>query len=90
MPKITIPVSLLPLTGQQNKLVIPGKTLIDVIINIVEQYPGIKDYFLDRNDHLATFVNFYINDKDARYLQHENTVMNDTDEVHIIVAMSGG
>ncbi len=43
MPRVFIPPPLRSLTGDQESLDIPGKTVREVVNNLDEKFPGLKD-----------------------------------------------
>ena len=54
------------------------------------QFPGIRERLCDDSGAIRKFINFYLNDEDIRFMDGENTVVQDGDEVAIIPAIAGG
>ncbi len=60
------------------------------IITLTDRlFPGFKDK-LYVHGKLNRFVNIFLNQEDIRFLQHEDTRVNDNDTVSFIPAISGG
>jgi molybdopterin synthase sulfur carrier subunit len=55
-----------------------------------KRYPGFKERVLDEAGAVRRFVNVYVNEEDIRFLQNQETVLQDGDEVSIIPAIAGG
>lgn len=87
--KVRIPTPLQRLT--QGKEEVEGKTgtVIELIKNLEVNYPGILERIAE-GDKIRRFVNIYVNEEDIRFLQAEQTLVKDGDEVSIIPAIAGG
>jgi len=66
----------------------PGN-IIDLVEQLDRQYPGMGEK-LAEDGRIRGYINVLVNDDDIRYLQDENTVVHDGDEVIIIPAIAGG
>jgi molybdopterin synthase sulfur carrier subunit len=87
--KVRIPTPLQRLTqGKEEVECTPG-TVIDIINNLDAQYPGIAER-ISEGGKVRRFVNVYLNEEDIRFLQAENTLVKDGDEVSIVPAIAGG
>ncbi|HLJ54122.1 MAG TPA: MoaD/ThiS family protein, partial [Chthonomonadaceae bacterium] len=67
----------------------PG-TVATMVAELESQYPGISKSLTDEKGELRRFVNVYVNEEDIRFLDRENTVLNDGDAVSIVPAIAGG
>jgi molybdopterin synthase sulfur carrier subunit len=67
-----------------------GSTVADVIHNIETVYPGLTDYLIEDNGALRKHVNIFINDTFIRDRKTLSDAVQDTDDVYIIQALSGG
>jgi molybdopterin synthase sulfur carrier subunit len=87
--KVRIPTPLQRLT--QGKEEVDGTTgkIIDLVTELDKQYPGIAER-ISENGKIRRFVNIYLNDEDIRFLNAEETVVKDGDEVSIVPAIAGG
>ncbi|HWR89964.1 MAG TPA: MoaD/ThiS family protein [Dissulfurispiraceae bacterium] len=86
---VRIPTPLQRLT--QGKEDVEGKpgTVIDMILDLDARYPGIAERITESNK-VRRFVNIYVNEEDIRFLQAEQTVVKDGDEISIVPAIAGG
>ncbi len=87
--KVRIPTPLQRITGGQEEVKTdPGK-VIDIVQDLERQFPGIAER-ISEGGKIRRFVNVYVNEEDIRFLQAENTMVKDGDEVSIVPAIAGG
>ncbi len=87
--KVRIPTPLQRLTqGKEEVEGVPGK-VIELVNDLEKKFPGIGERISD-NGKIRRFVNIYVNDEDIRFLNAEETVVKDGDEVSIVPAIAGG
>lgn len=87
--KVLIPTPLQKITeGKDTIEVEPGK-VIDIINAIDKRYPGFAERIC-QDGKIRRFINIYVNEEDVRFLQGEETVVKDGDEVSIVPAIAGG
>ncbi len=67
-----------------------GSTLSEVFDDLVRQFPGLNGQVITEDGTLHKFVNVYVNDDDARYLDKLDTKVGDDDVVSILPAVAGG
>jgi len=65
-------------------------TIRDVINNLEQNYPGLKERICDERNNIRRFVNIFVNDEDIRFLQDAETAVKPGDEVSIFPAIAGG
>ncbi len=87
---VRIPTVLRPLAGGRPVVESSGGSLGDVIADLEAQYPGLGDRLRDDEGRLHAFVNVFVGDEDARYLDGLDTPVPDGTEVSIIPAVAGG
>ncbi len=87
---IFIPTPLRPYTGDQESLELEGSTVGEVLRNLAEQYGDLKKHLFDEEGKLRNFVNIYVNDEDIRYLDREETAIQDKDTISIVPSIAGG
>ncbi|NDJ18129.1 MoaD/ThiS family protein [Myxacorys almedinensis] len=90
MVKVLIPTPLQKLTNDQAVVDCKGRNISELLESLESSCPGIKARLCDDQGKLRRFVNFYVNSEDIRFLENENTKLNDGDEVSIIPAIAGG
>ena len=88
--KVRIPTPLMKLTDNQAEVSAEGGSVSEVINNLENQFNGIKERICDENGSPRRFINIYINEEDIRFLEGEDTVVKDGDEISIIPAIAGG
>ncbi len=87
--KVRIPTPLQRITGGKEEVSTePGK-VSDIGQYLKRQFPGIAER-ISEGGKIRRFVNVYVNEEDIRFLQAENTVVKDGDEVSIVPAIAGG
>jgi MoaD family protein len=67
-----------------------GATVGELLANLDSAFPGFKSQISGEDGQLHKFVNIYLNDEDIRYLQAQDTLLNDGDVVSILPALAGG
>jgi molybdopterin synthase sulfur carrier subunit len=67
----------------------PG-TVADLIDQLEKRYPGMKQQLLTDQGDLHRFVNIYVNDEDARYLEKLETKVAEGDKVALLPSVAGG
>ena len=87
--KVRIPTPLQRLT--QGKEEVEGTTgkVIELVNDLEKKFPGIAER-ISENGKIRRFVNIYVNDEDISFLNAEETVVKDGDEVSIVPAIAGG
>jgi sulfur-carrier protein len=75
--------------GRSSVEVEPG-TLSDLVDQLETQHPGIKEQLLTADGQLHRFVNVYVNDEDARYLDKLDTKVTEGDTVSLLPSVAGG
>ena len=87
---VRLPTVLRPFANGQKSVEANGATVGDVVLGLVEQFPGMKPNLLGDDGSLHRFVNVYVNDEDVRYLDKMDTALEDGDELSILPAVAGG
>ena len=89
MANVKIPTPLRQLTDNMTSVDVEGSNVIELIANLDNKFPGVKDKIMEDNS-LKHFVNIYINGEDIRYIDSLNTEIKDNDEISIVPAVAGG
>ncbi|MBO0862192.1 MAG: molybdopterin-synthase adenylyltransferase MoeB [Chloracidobacterium sp.] len=90
MPSISIPTALRQYTGGQASVAINAARIGEALDKLTTQYPELRKHLFDANGKLRSFVNVYVNDEDIRYLQKEDTPINEKDEISVVPSIAGG
>ena len=88
--KVRIPSPLMKLTNNQSEVSADGKTIAEILNNLETQFTGIKERICEKNGAPRRFINIYLNEEDIRFMQGENTIVKEGDEISIIPAIAGG
>jgi sulfur-carrier protein len=87
---VRVPTPLRKFAGGARDVQASGGTVGELIENLEQQYPGIKERLCEEDGVLRRFINVYVNGEDIRYARGVDTTLKDGDEVSIIPAVSGG
>ena len=87
---VKIPTQLRTLTGGSSDVQASGATLAEVIEDLENSHPGIKERLVDESGALRRFVNVYLGDEDVRFLDGIETQVAEGGSVSIIPAVAGG
>ena len=87
---VRIPTPLQRLTNGQGEVSCAGASVKELLGDLEQRYPGIKERICDDTGKLRRFVNVFVNEEDIRFLQGDQTPIKDGDEVSIIPAIAGG
>ena len=88
--QVLIPTPLRKFTNNQESVTASASTVATLITELESLFPGISKSLMDDKGELRRFVNVYVNEEDIRFLERENTVLNDGDAVSIVPAIAGG
>lgn len=86
---VRIPTPLRTLTGGADEVAIAGANVREVIDNLEQKHPGLKERLLDEKG-VRRFVNIYANEEDIRFLDGLETPVKEGDSVSIVPAIAGG
>ena len=87
--KVRIPTPLQKLTNNQGEVQCEAKNINELLADLEKKHPGIKERLCDAEGKLRRFVNVYVNEEDIRFLQNQDTVVKDGDDISIIPAIAG-
>ena len=87
---VRIPTPLQSLTENQVEIAVSSGNIEELISELEAKFPGIKDRICDESGKVRRFINIYVNEEDIRFLQQEQTLIKDNDEISIIPAIAGG
>jgi sulfur-carrier protein len=87
---VRIPTPLQKFTKNQSEVHIEGATVSEIIVQLDEHFPGVRERLCDDQGAVRKFINLYLNDEDIRFMDGEQTCVKDGDELAIIPAIAGG
>lgn len=88
--QVRIPTVFRKFTDGRSSLDLEAGTIADLVGQLETRYPGMRDQMLTEDGELHRFVNVYVNDEDARYLEKLETKVSDGDTVSILPSVAGG
>ncbi len=87
---VKLPTVLRPHAGGERQLDASGATVGEVIGDVIDKFPSLKDQLFESEESLRRFVNVYLNDDDIRYLGGLEAGVSDGDRLTILPAVAGG
>jgi sulfur-carrier protein len=88
--KVKVPTQLRSLTDGSGEVEASNGKLTEVIADLEQRHPGLKERLLDDSGQLRRFVNVYLDDEDVRFLDGLQTDVPDGAQISIIPAVAGG
>ena len=92
IPTVTIhiPTPLRSMTEGQETVEVQGQTIADAVEALTSDYSDLRQHLYTDEGSLRSFVNIYLDDEDIRYLEKEQTELEDGQEVSIVPSIAGG
>ena len=87
---VRIPTPLQKITQNKSEVKCQGSNIKELIDDLEQNFPGIKERLCDEKGNVRRFINIYVNEEDVRFLKQDQTSLKDGDEVSIIPAIAGG
>jgi sulfur-carrier protein len=87
---VKIPTVFRKFTDNQSTVDLDPGTIADLIDQLDKRFPGMKEQLLTEAGELHRFVNVYVNDEDARYLEKLDTKVSEGDTVSLLPSVAGG
>ena len=88
--QVLIPTPLQKFTNDEATAELTASSVDGLLDALESRYPWIKGRLCDEAGKLRRFLNVYVNSEDIRFLDNQNTPLNDGDEVSIVPAVAGG
>jgi molybdopterin synthase sulfur carrier subunit len=85
--KIHIPTVLYSYTGRQKYVDVNGNTLLQILENLDQNYPGIKFRIINELNEIREHMAIYLNGKIVKDI---HVSISDTDKIFITHLLSGG
>jgi len=87
---VLIPTALRRFTAHQSVLEVRASSAGEALREIGRRYPQLHSQLFAANDALRRFINVFVNSRNIRELQQEQTVLVDLDTITILPAIAGG
>ena len=88
--QVRIPTPLRKFTGGQEAVPADGASIGEIINDLEQNHPGLKERICETDGSVRRFVNLYVNGDDIRFLDNLGSPVKDGDEVSIVPAIAGG
>ena len=88
--QVRIPTPLRKFTGGQEAVPADGASIREIIEDLEQNHPGLKDRICEADGSVRRFVNLYVNGDDIRFLDNLGSAVKEGDEVSIVPAIAGG
>lgn len=88
--EVRIPTVFRKFTANEAKAEVDPGTVGDLIDQLGRKYPGFREQVMTEEGELHRYVNVYVNDEDARYLDKLDTEVADGDVVSLLPSVAGG
>lgn len=86
MPVVRLRAPLSELAGGNRELELDGSTVAEVLTALEREHPDVKGWILDERGVIREHINVFVNKEYGR----EDTVVADSDRLHVLPAISGG
>ncbi len=84
---VHIPSALRSYTGQQSQVKAEGRTLAEVLSALDGRYPGLRFRIVTEQDTIRPHIRIFVNEEQAAHLA---VPIRPGDQIHIVLALSGG
>jgi len=88
--KIMIPTPLRQYVGKKDQVEVEAKTVAEALSMLASEYTELRRHLYNEDGKLRSFVNVYLGDEDIRFLQKEQTPLNEDDVLSIVPSIAGG
>ncbi len=88
--KIMIPTPLRQYVGKKDQVEVEAKTVAEALSRLASEYTELRRHLYNQEGKLRSFVNVYLGDEDIRFLQKEETPLNENDVLSIVPSIAGG
>jgi sulfur-carrier protein len=88
--EVRIPTVFRKFTNGRDVVELEPGTISELVDQLENRYPGMRRQLMTDDGTLHRFVNVYVNDEDARYLQQLDTRVDEGDTVSLLPSVAGG
>jgi MoaD family protein len=88
--KIIIPTPLRAYAGKQDSVELHATTVGEALNALTSRFEDLKKHLYAEDGRLRSFVNVYVNDEDIRYLEKDETHLDEGDTISIVPSIAGG
>jgi sulfur-carrier protein len=88
--EVRIPTVFRKYTANQSVAEVEPGTVGELIEQLGDRFPGFREQVMTDSGELHRYINVYVNDEDARYLDKLDTKVADGDTVSLLPSVAGG
>lgn len=88
--KILIPTPLRQYAAKRDAIDLNARTVGEALSQLTSEHPELRKHLFTDDGRLRSFVNVYVNDDDIRFLEKEQTQVQDSDTISIVPSIAGG
>jgi molybdopterin converting factor small subunit len=88
--KVIIPTPLRQYADKKESLEVQARTVAEALAAVTTQYGDLRKHLYNDEGKLRSFVNIYVGDEDIRFMQKDQTPLNDNDVISIVPSIAGG
>ena len=89
MPIVRFPALMKFYVDNQSEFPMPGRTVAEVIQNVLAQYPTLKPHLFDADGNLRRHFNIFVNGTHIRELGGMNAALVEGDKVILMASAAG-
>jgi molybdopterin converting factor small subunit len=90
MPIVRFPALMKYYVDNQNEFSVDGKTIAELLDNIIARYPTLKPHLFDSTGELRRHFSLFVNGVHLSELDGMATVLNEGDKVILMASAAGG
>ena len=87
---VRLPLILTRLTGGQAQVHVQASSVRELVDGLETAFPGMKARLCDESGELRDMLNFFVNNKDIRFMDGADTKLQEGDRVSILPLIAGG
>jgi molybdopterin converting factor small subunit len=88
--KVLIPAPLRQFAGRRESIESEARTVGEALDGLTANFAELRKHLYTDGGQIRSFVNVYLNDKDIRFLEKEDTPTKDGDTISIVPSIAGG
>jgi molybdopterin converting factor small subunit len=87
---IHLPTALRRFSDQQAAIEVSAATVAQALSQAAERFPRLRTQIFAGDQTLRRFINVYVNSRDIRHLEREQTRLSEADAITLLPAIAGG
>jgi molybdopterin converting factor small subunit len=90
MPIVRFPAVMKYYVDNQSEFSVPGSTILELLQNLLAQYPSLQPHLLNKRGELHRHFNIFVNGTHIRELDGMETQLKEDDKVILMASAAGG